>query len=824
MIDARRKRRVSRHTVVWAGGLVALAVALALAALAMFERQVHVERTHDHTVLMARLFADQATRSMDATALALATLNELLARGQAPDAPELRAALGQTLVNLPFLRGIGVVDVQGQVLASAEAGNVGLVIDIARLGPLPRPGQWVLGKFVNQRRLADLRLGAPPPATAGVGFLPMLSTVALPNGRRVVVLAQVNVDALANFQQVTLDNKHMASGLLAWDGVLLAATTGVERTQGDVLAGLPPFTQFLPGREHGQWIGASLRPGNQIAAFRASGRWPLLVTVEFDAAAERAQWWQASRVTVGLGVGMLVFIGVMTALAARSLRARDLAQAAVARRDREMAATLQGLQELVFRCDRNGLLVYVNPAWVRLTGAAAEAWLGRPLSGCVPAHGRASAQALFAPGTGARRAVLSLSDADGHERVFECTTMPLSDETGGFVGSAVDVTERAASRRRLQAQLAFSELLLESSPLPTSVMSRARRYRIVNRAWEAFSGRRREDVLGQAVGAHLSDVDRRVHEAADERVYATGEPVRYDARVPHADGSMRDVVIEKRALPAESREGGETMDILAVLIDVTEYRVAERATREARDAAEETSRAKSEFIANISHELRTPLQSIIGFSELGQLRGREQARLAAMFGDIHAAGHRMLALVNDLLDVAKIESTVGNIHLERSDLRPLVRAVAAEFDPLLAGRRLRLDLRLADYPLRAKVDPLRFQQVVRNVLANAVRFSREDGCIEIDADQTDLGELRLSVADAGPGIPPAELETIFEAFVQSSLTKDGSGGTGLGLAICRKIVDAHGGHIVARNRPGGGAVFEIMLPARGAMETMPAPL
>ena len=824
MIVARRQRRLSRYSVVLAGGLVALAVGLALTLLALFERQAHVERTSDHTVLMARVFADQATRSIDATAMALANLKDLLARGQAPDAPGLRASLAQALVSLPFLRGIGIVDSQGRVLASGELSDVGAVIDLTRLGPVPRPGQWGLGRFVAERRLADLRLGAPAPVAAGTGFLPLLGTVALPNGRRVMVLAQINVDALANFQHVTLANKRMASGLLDWNGVLLAATVGVERRAGDPLADLPPFSQFLPGRENGQWIGAGLRPGSQIAAFRASGRWPLLVTVEFDAVAERVQWWRANRVALALGVGVLMFIGVMTALAARGRRARDLAQAAMARRDQEMAATLQGLQELVFRCDRDGVLSFVNPAWVRLTGVAADTWLGRPLAACVPAPGRAAVQALFAPGPAARQGLLSLPDASGSERAFECTVMPLANEAGGFVGSAVDVTERAASRRRLQAQLAFSELLLQSSPLPMSVVTRERRYRIVNRAWEAFSGRRREDVLGKAVGAHLSEIDRRVHEAADERVYATGEPVRYDARVPHADGSMRDVVIEKRALPSEAREGGEASDILAVLIDVTEYRAAERATREARDAAEETSRAKSEFIANISHELRTPLQSIIGFSELGQLRGREQARLAAMFGDIHAAGQRMLALVNDLLDVAKIESTVGTIHLERSDLRPLVRAVAAEFEPLLARRRLRLELLLADYPLRVKVDPLRFQQVVRNVLANAVRFSPEGGLIKVEGGHTDHGEMRLSVADAGPGIPPTELETIFEAFVQSSRTKDGSGGTGLGLAICRKIVDAHGGHISARNRSGGGAVFEIVLPARGVTETMPAPL
>jgi signal transduction histidine kinase len=184
----------------------------------------------------------------------------------------------------------------------------------------------------------------------------------------------------------------------------------------------------------------------------------------------------------------------------------------------------------------------------------------------------------------------------------------------------------------------------------------------------------------------------------------------------------------------------------------------------------------------------------------------------------------MLALVNDLLDVAKIESTVGTIHLERADLRGLVREVLTELQPLLNSRQLRPTLVLPELPMRAKVDPRRFQQVVRNVLANAIKFSPAGGRLEVLGEHADSGELCLSISDEGPGIPPAELDSIFEAFVQSSSTKDGSGGTGLGLAICRKIIDAHGGRIHAENRPQGGSVFRIHLPARATSETLPVPL
>jgi PAS domain S-box-containing protein len=805
------------------GAVVGSLLALALAALAWVDQLAHDARVQEQTVLMSRVFADHATRSIDSAALAAATVEDLLERNVEPDSPEVIGAMSQTLVNLPFLRGMAVIDSQGLVLASADAAEQGIVIDLAVLGPHPQGRQAVLGGFVPARRLADLHPAHAAPVARGVGFVPLLSTTRRSDGRELIVVSLVNIDALLNFQQVTMGDERMASALVGFGGQLLGATQAVERSSGEVLTALPPFVEFLPAREHGSWTGAGLRRGVQIASFRTSRSWPLLAWVEFDEDAAHAQWWRDSQGRLFVGVGVLAVTFLMTLLAVRSLRARAATQARIAEREREMGATLAGLQEVVFRCDANGLLVFVNPAWERLTGRAAASWNGLPFVDAVAEADRERAGRLLKglPKDGpAQTLALSLQAADGRGLPHECTVTPLPRDAG-FVGSAVDVTERLEARRRLQSQLAFTEMLLESSPLPMSVVGRDRRYRIVNRAWEAFSGRQREQALGAPVGLHLQPAERLEHEARDAQVYRTGEPLRYEARVPHADGSMRDVVIEKRALPGA--EGNEPSGILAVIIDVTEFREAERATRDARDAAEDASRAKSEFIANISHELRTPLQSIIGFSELGLRRAGEQVRLAAMFDDIHASGQRMLALVNDLLDVARIESSVGTLHLERGDMRAPVREVLRELQPLAAKRGVALVESLSEVPMAAKLDPLRFQQVVRNVVANAIRFSPEGGQVEISVDVTDTGEWRLGIADRGPGIPEDELEGVFEAFVQSSRTKDGSGGTGLGLAISRTIMHAHGGRITARNREGGGSVFEIVLPGR-AGDTTPASL
>lgn len=243
---------------------------------------------------------------------------------------------------------------------------------------------------------------------------------------------------------------------------------------------------------------------------------------------------------------------------------------------------------------------------------------------------------------------------------------------------------------------------------------------------------------------------------------------------------------------------------------------------QAREAAEQASRTKSEFIATVSHELRTPLQSVLGFSELGVHFAEGQPRFQQMFTDIHAGGQRMLTLVNDLLDISKITGKAGSLSLRPADLNQQVQAVVRELQPLMAARQLHLDALPPALVLPAMLDSFRMQQVLRNVLANAIRFAPDGSRIHLSSRELGADGLELCIRDHGPGIPEAELEQVFEPFVQSSRTRDGSGGTGLGLAICRKIMSAHGGRIEAQVAPGGGALIRLQLPAMPGSPAAPA--
>ncbi|WP_431264766.1 ATP-binding protein [Roseateles chitinivorans] len=361
--------------------------------------------------------------------------------------------------------------------------------------------------------------------------------------------------------------------------------------------------------------------------------------------------------------------------------------------------------------------------------------------------------------------------------------------------------EQLADRERDMRVLLKSvqEVIFRTNPAGTLTF--------VNARWTTLH-RGRPD---EAVGRRLVDIAEPADRDAVASLFGGDEGVRsVEATIRNGEGAPRRYQIATVPL----RRDGELLGYAGSAVDITERAAAERLTRQARDAAEEASRTKTEFLANISHELRTPLQSILGFSELGIMRSGGQERLQAMFSDIHGSGQRMLALVNDLLDASKLDA-VGALELRAEDLREPVDAVMRELAPLSAKRQLTLAVDLPA-PMPGRVDPLRFQQAVRNVLANAIKFAPQGGTIELRGGRTAEGALHLCVADRGPGIPVDELERIFDPFVQSTATKDGSGGTGLGLPISRRIVELHGGRLYAANREDGGAEFHLILPAQDA--------
>jgi len=233
----------------------------------------------------------------------------------------------------------------------------------------------------------------------------------------------------------------------------------------------------------------------------------------------------------------------------------------------------------------------------------------------------------------------------------------------------------------------------------------------------------------------------------------------------------------------------------------------------AKREAEASNRAKTEFLANMSHELRTPLHSILSFASFGTKKytNAKPEKLLDYFNRIKKSGQTLLELLNDLLDLAKLESRKVMFAFEPSDLGVLVRSVTNELDTLLSERNLSIRHEVSKFDGEVTLDIDKIKQVLRNLLNNAIKFSPEGGTIDVAVCRV-ASTVRVSVRDQGPGIPQDELETVFDKFIQSSKTKTGAGGTGLGLAICHEIVAAHKGRIWAESRPEGGAVFSFEIP------------
>jgi signal transduction histidine kinase len=248
----------------------------------------------------------------------------------------------------------------------------------------------------------------------------------------------------------------------------------------------------------------------------------------------------------------------------------------------------------------------------------------------------------------------------------------------------------------------------------------------------------------------------------------------------------------------------------------------------ARRRAELANRTKSMFLANISHELRTPMHAILGFSQLGSTRAEHQ-KLRDYFSRITTSGGRLLSLIDNLLDISKFEAGRMEIDVQKQAMRPLLDSAVLEITPLLAEKKIQLNISEAPKLPPVALDTLKFAQVIHNLLSNAIKFSPIGGKILILLDSVTTPpqhcHIRMRMQDDGVGIPEDELEGIFDEFVQSSKSHTGAGGTGLGLAICRHIVTAHGGTIFANNRPEGGAELTLELPtwASDATPVTPEP-
>jgi PAS domain S-box-containing protein len=375
-----------------------------------------------------------------------------------------------------------------------------------------------------------------------------------------------------------------------------------------------------------------------------------------------------------------------------------------------------------------------------------------------------------------------------------------------------DITEIKQVEARLKSLETRWRTILENAPSFISLCDREGKLLFANRSSMGLSI---SESIGSSIFAGLEPESQAVYQAAIEQVYQTGEVVSIEII---AVGDNQTLSYYTVRLAPIYDANGDIESVVSISTDISDIKQTEIALKEAKEAAENANRAKSEFLANMSHEIRTPLNAIVGFTDVLN-RKINHPEYRNYLSSISSSGQTLLALINDILDLAKIETGKLEIHHQPIGLHSLVRKLQQLFTPNALAKNLEIFVEIgSSVPQSILFDEIRLRQILFNLIGNAIKFT-EQGSVKIkvnaqgSATDTQKLSLEIQVEDTGIGITPEAQERIFASFVQG----DGKstrkyGGTGLGLAITKRLTHLLGGTIDLTSEVGKGTTFRVRFP------------
>ena len=434
------------------------------------------------------------------------------------------------------------------------------------------------------------------------------------------------------------------------------------------------------------------------------------------------------------------------------------------------------------------------------------------------AHGRGLANFL-ATGEGPvlnTRIELHALHRDGHEFPDELTVSVLRGEgTVGFNAFVHDISERKQAEEALRQREGMLQAVFDASPDIITIIGSDGESQPASRAIRDILGYEPDDHAGKGRSEIIHPEDRE-QAALALRSLTQGErsaDVRYRAR--HADG--RWVVLESRAQSIGDAEG-KPRGVVEISRDITERVALEESLVQAKREAERANQAKSEFLSRMSHELRTPLNAILGFGQLLEM-DLDGADAHENIQYILRGGRLLLDLVNELLDIARIESGRTVLSLEPVRVKDALEEVMTLVRPLATVRGVRLESRASDAADGTVLaDPQRLRQILLNLFSNAIKYNRQGGVVTVGDVEIAGDRLRISISDEGDGIAEDDLERLFTPFERLGVERTDVEGTGLGLAVSKSLAEAMGGSIGVRSEPGKGSTFVLELALVGGSE------
>jgi PAS domain S-box-containing protein len=508
-------------------------------------------------------------------------------------------------------------------------------------------------------------------------------------------------------------------------------------------------------------------------------------------------------------------------------------QAEVHARETDLATTLDSIGDAVVVTDAQGRVLRMNPVAERLTGVTLAEARGQPLETIFQIENETTRATVESPVPRVLRegVVVGLANhtvlvaRDGARRPIADSGAPVRDEAGQIRGVVLvfrDVTEE----RRAEEALRHWERIFQHATWGVALADiRSVRFQAVNPAYARMHGYTVAELVGQPVSTLWTENTRADMERHARETKEHGQLV---AETTHLRKDGTTVPVEIVATTIKDVTG-ETAWFVANVQDITERKRLEHSRAraielEARNRRiEEANRLKSEFLASMSHELRTPLNSVIGFTELlhDEQVGDISPKQKEFLGDILAAGRHLLRLINDVLDLAKVEAGKMEFRPEPVELARLVGTVVQSLRTPALEKRIEVTTAVDPQLTNVVLDPGRFKQVLYNYLSNALKFTPDEGRVVVRAMPEGDDWFRLEVEDNGCGVPHDDLPRLFVAFQQlESGSAKRHGGTGLGLALTRRLAEAQGGTVGVEPAPGGGSIFYAVLPQRHAGHTV----
>ena len=486
---------------------------------------------------------------------------------------------------------------------------------------------------------------------------------------------------------------------------------------------------------------------------------------------------------------------------------------------------LQSLPVAVYTCDEKGYLQLYNKAalelWGRTPNIGKDQWCGSArayfLDGTPVLAGNCSLAAAVHAGKPLPGIEKIIERPDGSRRIVQPYPQPLFNSAGKVIGGLnvmIDITEQKRAARELEESEEHLRLATEAAELGTW------EYDIASGRF--VSSARHREIIGlrdtQQQTWTKQDILRFVHpdehmsaEAAFRKAIKTGR-LSYEAHVIRPDGSLCWVKVNGTTFYDENRV---PLRLLGTTQDITAEKNTERELREAKRLSEESLRFKEQFLANMSHEIRTPMNAIVGFTEL-LLKTKLQADQQQYIDAIKTSGENLLVIINDILDFSRLQA--GGFNFEKIDFR-LSQLVSTLMDLMLpksVEKSIKLSLAIDPaVPDNLTGDPTRLNQILLNLVGNAIKFTDEGEVktrISVLREDEENVELLFSVSDTGIGISPDKMTTIFEVFTQASNeTTRKYGGSGLGLSIVKQLVEQQGGTIWADSEERKGSTFTFVL-------------